>query len=141
MGTDGLTEKLLVVGAQQFETLSYETHNSDSLYLRHLGIRKTFAALSKAYFAFGGRGVVLKVVSKCCNWALNRVHAARAERSGNQLSLVPNVEGMIDVAGPIHGFGCSPSMGRPRYVLCYVDLHSQLALATVISSTDDLARG
>ena len=136
---DGLTDRLIVVGQERFVELVNETHRSPASPLRHLGIRKTFNALSSTYFAFGGRRAVLKIVSQCGNCALNRFHASRAERTGNQISLAPNEDGMIDVAGPIHGFGASPSTGRGRYVLVYVDLHSRLAFASVIASTDDSA--
>ena len=136
---DGLTDRLIVVGGAQFEELVRNTHRSPTSPLRHLGIRKTFNAISNTYFAFGARRIVLKIVSQCGNCALNRFHATRAEKSGNQISLAPNEDGMIDVAGPIHGFGASPSTGRGRYVLVYVDLHSRLAFASVVASTDDSA--
>ena len=44
--TDRLIEKLVVVGAKQFEGLVTETHTSGLSSLRHWGIRKTFNALN-----------------------------------------------------------------------------------------------
>ena len=83
--------------------------------------------------------MVQKAVAQCANCALNRFHATRPEKSGNQIFLEPNAAGAIDLAGPLGAFAASPSTGRGRYIFVYCDLHSRFVFAAVIPSADDAA--
>ena len=134
---DGTFEQLIVVGEQQFKDLVKQTHTAPTSTLKHLGKRKTFAALNAKYFAFKGRHHVQKIVAACPNCALNRFHQTRPEKTGNQISLEPNAEGAVDVVGPLASFGTSPSTGRPRYCFVYIDLHTRYVVAKPLTTIDD----
>ena len=133
---DGSIDQLIVVGQKQFEALINSIHRSISSPHKHAGQRRTFDAVSKKYFAFGGRLIVKKAVAKCPICKLNSYPRANAEKDGDQIALQPNAAGAVDVIGPIRGFG-QTAAGNPRYILLYVDLHSRYVCGKVIQSTAD----
>ena len=68
--------KLIVVGEEGFKGLLKETHGfnpSQPSMIAHLGMRKTMAALSTRFYAFGMRKKVNEFVNKCSKCKMNRM--------------------------------------------------------------------
>ena len=124
------------MGEKAYEKLVEDAHNNTASSIKHVGCRKTFEALNKRYFTFGGRYIVRKVVAKCAICALNNHQRGAPTKTGNQLTLEPNDAGAIDICGPIRGFG-QTAQGNARYIVVFVDMFSRLTIAHVASSTSD----
>ena len=133
---DGVVNQLIVVGDKQFDHLVEKTHKHASSPNRHAGIRRTFTALSKTYFAFNMREKIHKIVTLCATCRLNKYPRTNPSKSGNQIATEPNAHGQIDVIGPINGFGKSTA-GNARYVLLYVDSHSRFTVAKTLTNCAD----
>ena len=133
---DGDVYQLIVVGEKQLDHLVEKTHKDQSSPYRHAGIRRTFTALSKTYYAFNMRDKVHKIVTLCAVCKLNKHPRTNATKSGNQIATEPNAHGQLDIIGPINGFGKTAS-GNARYVLLYVDSHSRFTVAKTLTSCAD----
>ena len=133
---NGKIDQLVVVGERQYKGLVEETHKKESSSHQHAGQRRTFTALSKRYFAFGGRKHVNKIVAMCATCKLNSNRRTNPEKSGNQIEVEPNAAGAVDLVGPLRGFALTAS-GNARYIFVYVDLHTRYIVAKVLQSTND----
>ena len=133
---DGDVNQLIVVGEKQLDHLVEKTHKHHTSPLRHAGIRRTFTALARDYYAFNMKEKVHKTITLCAVCRLNKYPRTNAEKTGNQISTEPNAHGQIDVIGPIKGFGQTTS-GNARYILLYVDSHSRFTVAKTLTNCAD----
>ena len=136
VNSDGSTDSLIVVGKTQFEQIAHDNHHEQRSLMRHVGARKSFAALNRKYFAFNGRRIVNKIVAKCAICKLNNYPRGSGTDKGNQLALEPGMAGSLDCCGPLGGLAQTAS-GNRRWIVVYVDHHSRFVVARVVSTTAD----
>ena len=101
----------------------------------HSGFRATFKAFSRLYYAFHMRRIIQKYVSNCASCTLNNHVRGNADKSGNQLSLIPNDTIIIDFLGPLNNF--KTAAGKAKYVLLAIDGHTRFVSTFVTTSTAD----
>ena len=136
LNKDGSTTPLIVTSDDAYKRLVSDAHTHPSSSIKHVGCRRTFTAISRRYFSFNGRDHVSKIIGLCAVCRLNNYGRGTPNKTGNQLSLRPNEAAALDIVGPLRGFAQTAS-GRPRYVICYIDLHSRLTIAKSASSAAD----
>ena len=133
---NGSTTPLIVTSYDAYKQLVSDAHTQPSSVIKHVGCRRTFTAISRRYFSFNGCEHVSKIIGACPICRLNNYSRGTPSRTGYQLSLRPNKAAALDVVGPLQGFAQTISR-RPRYVICYIDLHSRLTIAKCASSAAD----
>ena len=95
---------MIMVGEIKYKELVKDVHTKLGSPKLHAGQRSTFEAVSKRYFAFGGRRIVAKTVAMCPIRNLNSYPKTNAEKDGNQIAMEPNAAGAVDIIGPLRGF-------------------------------------